>query len=96
MDFSTGAETTDTGIDFSFVAKATKGGERVIPILVSACQSENIAHVQAAVMALAEVDSPIAHKCLCDLAETKSIDPLIKEVVHASLERLETLKANKL
>ncbi len=79
-----------------FVAKATKGGERAIPILVNACQSENIAHVQAAVMALAEVDSPIAHKCLCDLAETKSIDPLIKEVVHASLERIKTLKANKL
>lgn len=78
-----------------FVAKATEGGQRAIPVLVNACQGENIAHVQSAVMALAEVDSPIAQKCLHDLSKSESIDPLVSEIVKASLDRFDNLQANK-
>jgi bilin biosynthesis protein len=77
-----------------YVAKATEGGERVIPVLIKVCSGDNIAHVQAAVMALAEVDSPEAESCLRGLADSDTTDPLVQEIVQASLERLANLQAS--
>ena len=71
-----------------YVAKATYGGERAVPILIEACSSDNIAHVQAAAMALAEVDSPKASECLLALASDQSTDPLVLEIVQSCLERM--------
>ena len=71
-----------------YVAKATYGGERAVPILIEACSSDNIAHVQAAAMALAEVNSPKASECLLALASDQSTDPLVLEIVQSCLERM--------
>lgn len=71
-----------------YIAKATHGGDRAVPILIEACSSDNIAHVQAAAMALAEVDSPKASECLLALASDQSTDPLVLEIVQSCLERM--------
>jgi bilin biosynthesis protein len=71
-----------------YIAKATHGGDRAVPILIEACSSDNIAHVQAAAMALAEVDSPKARECLLALASDQSTDPLVLEIVQSCLERM--------
>ena len=65
--------------------------ERVIPLLIKACDRSNIAHVQSAAMALAELDSPMVHVCLQKLANDESKDSLIREVAEASLARREGL-----
>ena len=65
--------------------------ERVVPILIQACDRSNIAHVQGAAMALAELDSPLVQGCLQRLAEDESKDDLIREVAQASLARRESL-----
>ena len=64
---------------------------RVIPLLIQACDRLNIAHVQGAAMALAELDSPLVSKCLEKLALDESKDPLIREGAQASLARRQSL-----
>ena len=64
---------------------------RVIPLLIKACDRSNIAHVQGAAMALAELDSPLVDACLKSLAIDESKDQLIREVAQSSLERRKSL-----
>ena len=65
--------------------------DRVLPLLIQACDRSNIAHVQGAAMALAELDSPLVEECLQKLANDESKDSLIREVAEASLARRESL-----
>ena len=65
--------------------------DRVIPLLIKACDRSNIAHVQSAAMALAELDSPVVEECLRKLANDETKDSLIREVAEASLARRESL-----
>ena len=67
---------------------------RVIPLLIKACDRSNIAHVQGAAMALAELDSPVVYACLESLANDESKDSLIREVAQSSLERRKSLNLN--
>jgi bilin biosynthesis protein len=67
---------------------------RVIPLLIKACDRSNIAHVQGAAMALAELDSPVVYACLESLANDESKDTLIREVAQSSLERRKSLNLN--
>ena len=73
------------------LSKQASEEARVIPLLIKACDSSNIAHVQGAAMSLAELDSPLVNQCLQGLAEDESKDELIREVAQASLERRQSL-----
>ena len=73
------------------LSKQASEEARVIPLLIKACDSSNIAHVQGAAMSLAELDSPLVNQCLQGLAEDDSKDELIREVAQASLERRQSL-----
>ena len=73
------------------VSKLASEEERVIPLLIKACDSSNIAHVQGAAMSLAEIDSPLVSQCLQSLADDEVKDSLIREVAQASLERRQSL-----
>ena len=64
---------------------------RVIPMLVQVCNSANIAHVQSAVMSLAEVESTQVDKCFASMINTDSTDPLIKEILESSMSRRQSL-----
>ncbi|BEV36083.1 HEAT repeat domain-containing protein [Synechococcus sp. M16CYN] len=65
--------------------------KRTIDLLIQVCDKSNIAHIQGATMALAELDSPLASACLRKLASDNLKDPLVREVAKASLERRESL-----
>jgi len=69
------------------MAKSTK----TIADLVRAWKADNIAHVQGALMALAELDAPLVNDCLEKLASDMSKDSLVREMAQASLERRESL-----
>ena len=73
------------------LSKQASEEARVIPLLIKACDSSNIAHVQGAAMSLAELDSPLVNQCLQGLAADEGKDALIREVAQASLERRESL-----
>ena len=73
------------------LSKLASEEDRVIPLLIKACDSSNIAHVQGAAMSLAEIDSPLVSQCLKSLAEDDLKDSLIREVAQASLERRQSL-----
>ena len=73
------------------LSKQDSEKERVIPLLINACGRDNIAHVQGAAMALAELDSPLVNDCLEKLASDESKDSLIREVAQASLARRDSL-----
>ena len=73
------------------LSKQASEEARVIPLLIKACDSSNIAHVQGAAMSLAELDSPLVNQCLQGLAADEAKDALIREVAQASLERRESL-----
>ena len=73
------------------LSKQASEESRVIPLLIKACDSSNIAHVQGAAMSLAELDSPLVNQCLQSLAQDSSKDELIREVAQASLERRQSL-----
>ena len=75
------------------LSKQESEKDRVIPLLIKACDSPNIAHVQAAAMALAELDSPLVIDSLQSLANDNLRDPLIREVAQASLARYESLNS---
>ena len=74
-----------------YLSKNDLEKNRVVPLLMQACDRSNIAHVQGAAMALAELDSPLVSECLEKLALDESKDPLIREVAQASLARRESL-----
>ena len=73
------------------LSKKDSEKECVIPLLIKACGRGNIAHVQGAAMALAELDSPLVTACLESLATDETKDSLIREVAQASLARRESL-----
>ena len=75
-------------------AKQEYEKERVVPILIKACNSANIAHVQSAVMSLAEVNSSDVDQCFASLIKTESTDPLIKDILDSSMSRRQTLFDN--
>ena len=75
-------------------AKQEYEKERVVPILIKACNSANIAHVQSAVMSLAEVNSSDVDQCFASLIKTESTDPLIKDILDSSMSRRQTLFGN--
>ena len=74
-----------------YLSKHDSEKNHVIPLLIKACDRSNIAHVQGAAMALAELDSPLVSACLKKLAIDESKDSLIREVAQASLARRESL-----
>ena len=65
-------------------------GVQALPLLISICKGENIAHVQSAAMALAEIPDPRAEICLREVLDDSSTDPLCRQMVEASLARLES------
>lgn len=73
------------------LSKQTAEEGRVIPLLIKACDSSNIAHVQGAAMSLAEINSPLVNECLKSLAEDELKDSLVRDVAQASLERRQSL-----
>ena len=75
-------------------AKQEYEKERVVPILIKACNSANIAHVQSALMSLAEVNSSDVDQCFASLIKTESTDPLIKDILDSSMSRRQTLFGN--
>ena len=64
---------------------------RVIPILIQVCNSANIAHVQSAVMSLAEVESTQVDQCFASMINNDSTDVLIKEILESSISRRQSL-----
>ena len=65
-------------------------GVQALPLLIKICKGDNIAHVQSAAMALAEIPAPEAEACLRDVFSDPSTDPLARQMVEASLGRLES------
>ena len=74
-----------------YLSKHDSEKDRVIPLLIQACDRANIAHVQGSAMALAELDSPLVSPFLEKLAKDGTKDPLIREVAQSSLERRASL-----
>ena len=74
-----------------YFAKQEHEKEKVVPVLIRACNSSNIAHVQSAVMSLAEVESTQVDKCFASMINTDSTDPLIKEILESSMSRRQSL-----
>ena len=77
-----------------YFSKQEHEKERVIPILIQVCNSTNIAHVQSAVMSLAEIDSTEVDQCFERMINHDSTDVLIKEILEASMSRRQTLFGN--
>ena len=77
-----------------YLAKQAGQVDQVVPLLVSVCSSQNIAHVQGAAMALAEVESPLVDDCLKALSEDPEKDSLIREVAEASIARRAALQSH--
>ena len=77
-----------------YFSKLEHEKERVIPILIQACNSSNIAHVQSAVMSLAEVQSSQVDQCFMSMINNKSTDPLIDEILESSISRRQGLFGN--
>ena len=65
-------------------------GLQALPLLIRICKGDNIAHVQSAAMALAEIPDPRAETCLREVFNDPSTDPLSRQMVEASLGRLES------
>ena len=63
-------------------------GVQALPLLIKICKGDNIAHVQSAAMALAEIPAPEAEACLRDVFSDPATDPLARQMVEASLGRL--------
>ncbi len=77
-----------------YFSKQEHEKERVIPILIQVCNSTNIAHVQSAVMSLAEIDSTEVDQCFESMINNDSTDVLIKEILEASMSRRQSLFGN--
>ena len=65
-------------------------GVQALPLLIQICKGDNIAHVQSAAMALAEIPDPRAGACLREVLNDPNIDPLSRQMVEASLGRLDS------
>ncbi len=65
-------------------------GVQALPLLIKICKGDNIAHVQSAAMALAEIPAPEAEACLRDVFSDPATDPLARQMVEASLGRLKS------
>ena len=65
-------------------------GVQALPLLIKICKGDNIAHVQSAAMALAEIPAPEAEACLRDVFSDPATDPLARQMVEASLGRRES------
>ena len=65
-------------------------GVQALPLLIRICKGDNIAHVQSAAMALAEIPDPQAETCLREVLSDPETDPLARQMVEASLGRLES------
>ncbi|QNJ24932.1 phycoerythrobilin:Cys-82 alpha-phycoerythrin lyase/ CpeZ subunit [Synechococcus sp. SYN20] len=63
-------------------------GKQALPLLIRICKGGNIAHIQSAAMALAEIPDPAAEQCLRDILADPETDPLSRETVDASLSRM--------
>ena len=70
-------------------------GLQALPLLMTICKGENIAHVQSAAMALAEIDDPAAEACLREVYNNPDTDALSKQMVEASLSRLESIRSHQ-
>lgn len=70
-------------------------GLQALPLLVSICKGNNIAHVQSAAMALAEIDDPAAEKCLREVYNDPATDQLSRQMVEASLGRMESMQNHR-
>ena len=77
-----------------YFSKLEHEKERVIPILIQACNSSNIAHVQSAVMSLAEVQSSQVDQCFMSMINNESTDPLSDEILESSISRRQGLFGN--
>jgi len=77
-----------------YFSKQDHEKERVIPILIQICKSKNIAHVQSAVMSLAEVESSQVDECFDSMINSLSTDSLIKEILESSMARRKSLFGN--
>ena len=64
-------------------------GVQALPLLIQICKGDNIAHVQSAAMALAEIPDPSAEACLREVLADPSTDPLCRQMV----ELISCLKA---
>ncbi|WP_392350432.1 HEAT repeat domain-containing protein [Parasynechococcus sp.] len=64
-------------------------GVQALPLLIEICKGDNIAHVQSAAMALAEIPDPRAGACLREVLDDPNTDPLSRQMVEASLGRLD-------
>ena len=62
-------------------------GLQALEDLIAVVNGSNIAHIQSAVMALAEIDSPKALEALEQKLVDENTDGLVKEMVLSSLER---------
>ena len=67
-------------------------GQQALPILIRICKGDNIAHVQSAAMALAEIPDDEAERCLREVLDDASTDPLARQMVEASLARREGVR----
>lgn len=64
-------------------------GQQALQSLIRICKGDNIAHVQSAAMALAEIPGDEAERCLREVLADPSTDPLARQMVEASLARRE-------
>ena len=64
-------------------------GKQALPMLIAICKGDNIAHLQSAAMALAEIPDPSAEACLREVMANPGTDPLALEMIEASIGRLE-------
>ena len=67
-------------------------GLQALPLLMAICKGDNIAHVQSAAMALAEIPDPRAEACLREVFDDPNTDPLSRQMVEASLGRLSSAR----
>lgn len=66
-------------------------GLQALEDLIAILNGSNIAHIQSAAMALAEIDSPKALQALEQKLEQEDTDGLVKEMVQSSLERAKNI-----
>ena len=62
-------------------------GMQALEDLIGILNGSNIAHIQSAAMALAEIDSPKALRALEQKLKENNADELVKEMVQSSIER---------
>jgi len=102
-DFSTDAMTvleqalddSSPVVSQSAVMALGQVGVQALPLLMKICKGNNIAHVQSAAMALAEIDDPAAEACLREVYNDPTTDELSKQMVEASIGRLESIRSHQ-